>query len=466
MLSEMSQREELERLPKNIVASTDVTYTHGRLKHNSTHGASAAISSSTKTIFSAIPISKSYGKTIGDVNCNTSQFESLALQYHVFTTHKKGKNVSAIVVDGDSSTNTTKQKIVKNLNIKHKIDSIPDVPHTKKGLPKKIYTYIQPQLVLNLKFINQRIHEIYSKYHPKTQNNKKLKRKKRGKKFENWERYDIDKMLLLEDRKKQFKLWKSTITHKYTRNLVKLLFRYAMYDVKIAEVPTLENVNEVKLKLNQVLNHVAPIDDHHSLCDPQKFNCKTRIGKSDNVSSTMGPKNLPVGRWINNKLREAVFGKNALNDGVIEGLLYKLTTSLNESWHHVLHSYANKRIFYGSKSWKQIVHRAVLQWNKPYQHPILIYKWFGITLSTKCINDLKKLHKINKTRRKRIQTHQFKLKKYQKKQGLKVDASFTKQNYKSGGFWNEFEKNNQEDVEMTSNNQNLSKNDSLMVDRS
>ena len=189
----------------------------------------------------------------------------------------------------------------------------------------------------------------------------------------------------------------------------------------------------------RVINHLAPIDECHSLCDPRAFECRTRCGNAKNISTSIGPKPLPVGRWINKTLKQVIFSKNCLNDGVLAGLLHKHTTSLNESWHHVLHSYGPKRVFFTRDTYKQIVYRAVMQWNLPYLHLIKINELFGIQLSNKCLKKLKKLHEIKEKRKEMFRTHEYKLKRLQKKKGYKVKQSVDKTTYKSGGFWSEWD---------------------------
>ena len=117
MLYEKNIKEQLRKLPKEISTSFDTTWPHGRLRHNSKHCASAAISSRTGKTLSVPALSKSHRNVIGTYAGTSAGMESVNLQYHVYNLNKKGKKVTKCIVDGDTSTNATKKKSYKILRL-------------------------------------------------------------------------------------------------------------------------------------------------------------------------------------------------------------------------------------------------------------------------------------------------------------------------------------------------------------
>ena len=440
-----STREQLKKLPKEICASFDATYPHGRLRHNSKHSASCAMSPKLGTILSAVALSKCQGNVIGNFKGTSAKMESTSLQYHVYGLTKENKIVTQCIVDGDTSHNTTKRKIVENLKIDHDIHTLPDLPHTRKNLPKKLYQKIQPEIDTKIKLIQCEMKEISNQYLPR--------KNKRGKyKYEDWHCLDVQRMKDLKEHLDGFKTIKRAITHVYCRKLTRQIFRYGIFDTEVNETPIKKDLFVCKGKIIKIINHYAPKDEFHSECDTSIFNCKTANKMASNTSSLMGDKKLPVGKWINQLILSSVFAKDCLSDGMLQGLLYKLTTSLNESWHNVVHSYGPKRIFFGRDTYRQIVYRATLQWNKPYLHMILANNYFGINLDESCLDLIHRLHKEKVKRKLKFQSHEHKLKMLQKKEGFKVDETYNKNDYKTGGFYDEFVcDDSDDDSKMTGN---------------
>ena len=163
-------------------------------------------------------------------------------------------------------------------------------------------------------------------------------------------------------------------TEKYARLLTDRMFSLAFHDASVT------TVGRAKTVIHDVLTHYCPADDQHTNCFKEQFTwCKTAFGSAQNTSSALKSA-LPVGFGA---LLEEWLYSEVLDDTLIEILIRPGCTSLNEACNHVINLYAKKSRFLGALSYKHAVARGVLQWNAPYAHLVEELKSFGIIVSEK-----------------------------------------------------------------------------------
>lgn len=91
------------------------------------------------------------------------------------------------------------------------------------------------------------------------------------------------------------------------------------------------------------------------------------------ISQSLMNDELPFGFWFHKTIRKIIDDREYYPVKLRRGLLYKFTTSRNES----AHQYGPKSTFYGKEKWKYIGHKCVLQWNNPFMHLIELFIEMG-----------------------------------------------------------------------------------------